>query len=75
MMNKVAIIADDCILLVTENLYSALSQIKFPTKRLWIDSMCINQEENKEKSWQVQQMRDIYQKAKHTAAWLGEGSD
>jgi hypothetical protein len=73
--SKLAIIVDNCILLVTENLYSALSQIRFPNEWIWIDAICINQDNQQEKSWQVQQMRDIYRQAGHTAAWLGEGTE
>lgn len=72
---KRAIIVGDRILLVTENLYSALAHIEFPNERIWIDAICINQEDQQEKSWQVQQMRKIYQLADHTAAWLGGGTD
>ncbi|KAI0452928.1 heterokaryon incompatibility protein-domain-containing protein [Xylaria acuta] len=38
---------------------------------LWIDSICINQGDNKEKSWQVGLMKDIYRSATHVIGWLG----
>jgi hypothetical protein len=38
---------------------------------LWIDAICINQTNNKEKSFQVGLMAEIYQQANHVFAWLG----
>ena len=37
----------------------------------WIDGICINQHNNKEKSAQVLRMRDIYAHAKRVKVWLG----
>jgi hypothetical protein len=42
---------------------------------LWVDAICINQNDNDEKNWQVQQMRDIYAQAEFVIAWLGAASD
>ncbi|KAG0650907.1 Heterokaryon incompatibility protein [Hyphodiscus hymeniophilus] len=39
---------------------------------VWIDAVCINQENEMEKNEQVAQMRDIYEKATRTVVWLGE---
>jgi Heterokaryon incompatibility protein (HET) len=36
--------------------------------------MCINQEDDAEKSWQVQLMGEIYKMAKLTYVWLGPNS-
>ncbi|KAF4435109.1 hypothetical protein FACUT_7410 [Fusarium acutatum] len=38
--------------------------------RLWVDQLCINQQDLKERSHQVGFMRDIYQGAEHTLACL-----
>jgi hypothetical protein len=43
---------------VTENLDSALRHIAI-NGEFWIDAVCINQDEELEKSWQVQQMWTI----------------
>lgn len=45
----------------------------WPTEHipLWVDAICINQSDSKELSNQVSMMRDIYQRAKLTYAWLG----
>jgi hypothetical protein len=45
---------------------------------VWVDQICINQQDDAEKSDQVQQMRDIYSEAEMVIAWLGpaaNGSD
>lgn len=43
--------------------------------RFWIDAVCINQENDIEKSWQVQQMWAIFHEGQRTAAWLGLAAD
>ena len=66
---------------VTENLYKAICQIRASARRdsyLWIDALCINQEDIDEKSAQVRLMCDIYSSAATVLVWLGEedaGSD
>lgn len=42
---------------------------------LWIDSVCINQNDSAEKETQIKYMRDIYMRAEHTIIWLGVGAD
>ena len=39
---------------------------------LWIDALCINQSNNKERNHQVQQMADIYREAKHVLVYPGD---
>ncbi|KAF2032904.1 heterokaryon incompatibility, partial [Setomelanomma holmii] len=39
---------------------------------IWIDAMCINQGDDKEKMGQIQMMTDIYRNAKKVMIWLGE---
>lgn len=39
--------------------------------RLWIDAICINQEDVAEKNQQVQQMKHIYSEAETVYSWLG----
>jgi len=38
----------------------------------WIDALCIDQNDNAEKSDQIQRMAQIYQAAQYVIAWLGE---
>jgi hypothetical protein len=58
------------------NLYAALQSIQENTKHrfIWADALCINQSDNEEKSWQVQQMGAIYARARATISWLGPSS-
>lgn len=42
---------------------------------LWIDAICINQEDLDERSVQVAIMGDIYRQARRTVIWLGDYMD
>jgi hypothetical protein len=42
---------------------------------VWIDQICINQEDKAEKSDQVSKMGDIYSEAARVVAWLGPEAD
>lgn len=44
-------------------------------RRLWIDQLCINQEDNNEKTHQVRKMSMIYRLAAETLIWLGEETE
>jgi hypothetical protein len=43
-------------------------------KAIWVDAICINQEDDSEKSQQVMRMRQIFMQSK-TIVWLGEEAD
>ncbi|KAF2024588.1 HET-domain-containing protein, partial [Setomelanomma holmii] len=59
--------------LLTRNLYSALYHLRKPDQdlMLWIDAICINQENDDEKAEQVRRMGEIYRRARETIIWLG----
>ncbi|CAF9918515.1 hypothetical protein IMSHALPRED_004328 [Imshaugia aleurites] len=61
---------------VRPNLHAALKQLRFRDRprRLWIDAICINQDDNDEKNAQVSLMADVYSKATSVCVWLGEAS-
>lgn len=61
---------------VTENLHSALLHLRKPNEDvwLWVDALCIDQENHREKTHQVGHMRRIYEKADHVLIWLGLGT-
>ena len=40
-------------------------------RTLWVDSVCLNQKDDEEKTAQVPKMRQIYMKASVTVSWLG----
>ena len=63
-------------LLITKNLELALRRIRGPSrpKNLWVDAICINQNDAEEKGVQVSLMGDIYASATRTTVWLGEKS-
>ncbi|KAH8722773.1 heterokaryon incompatibility protein-domain-containing protein, partial [Phaeosphaeriaceae sp. PMI808] len=62
---------------VTENLYFALWYLRSQeTDRiLWVDAICINQGNPKEKGHQVQQMGGIYSQAERVIFWLSPPTD
>ncbi|KAF2117968.1 heterokaryon incompatibility protein-domain-containing protein [Lophiotrema nucula] len=67
------ILVDSKALGVTENLHSALSRLRAREVGLmWIDAICINQDDLKERGHQVAHMGQIYKTAKQVIVWLGE---
>ncbi|ATZ52236.1 hypothetical protein BCIN_08g00080 [Botrytis cinerea B05.10] len=62
---------------VTKNLHNALCNLRLrnSVRTLWIDQICINQDDPDEKSWQVQMMLDIYRLSLRCLAWMGEIRD
>ena len=62
------------VLAVTQNLYDALQRLRNETSSriLWIDAVCINQSDTRERSVQVGFMRQIYNRATRVIPWLGE---
>ncbi|KAJ4066487.1 hypothetical protein NW756_009995 [Fusarium oxysporum] len=71
-----SITVNGCHFEVTPNLYHALVQLSQSYRirqgfKLWVDAICINQNDNDERGQQVARMRDIYQSAWQVAIWLG----
>jgi hypothetical protein len=62
---------------VTPNLESALRHLRFPDRHriLWIDSICINQNDAKERGEQVGMMGRIYKSASWDILWIGPDLD
>lgn len=60
---------------VTTNLHTALSQARHTTRILWVDALCINQEDLDERSNQVSLMHQIYSQASTVLISLGEAFD
>jgi hypothetical protein len=62
---------------VTLNLRRALSELRSKTEDvvLWIDAICINQANLKERGSQVCRMREIYSNAERVIAWIGEEAE
>ena len=62
------------VLPVTANLHMALKRFRLPDQQLtlWIDAICINQQNEREREQQVQVMRQIYSNAESVIIWLGD---
>lgn len=58
---------------VTDNLFDALQALRLHNKprRLWIDAICIDQQDNKERQTQVQYMPHIFRQASQAIFWIG----
>jgi hypothetical protein len=72
-----AIIINGQSLLVTESVEIALRRLqrKEESVNLWVDQLCINQDDDDEKSVQVSMMGAIYAKSTETVVWLGPTAD
>lgn len=62
---------------ITHNLSEALLHLRHEDvpRSVWIDAICINQNDNNEKSHQVRMMGDVYKKASKVVAWLGPSTE
>ena len=58
----------------TANLHQALRYIRKPSEPafLWVDALCINQDDNLERGHQVALMGSIYKNAGRVLIWIGE---
>jgi hypothetical protein len=66
-----------CNLNITVSLYKALIRLRdrHIERIMWIDAICIDQNNKKEQGQQIQLMAEIYAKAIHVIIWLGEAED
>lgn len=66
-------------LTITQNLYDILNKLRTtntsPPVRLWVDAICINQDNYEERSYQVAIMKQIYARAHGVLIWLGLDSE
>lgn len=62
---------------MTQNLSSALRHLRRLDKAriLWVDAICINQQDTVERDAQVIRMADIYASAPRVTVWLGESDE
>ncbi|KAI1145274.1 HET-domain-containing protein [Nemania diffusa] len=68
------LVIENAKILVSETLLSALEQLwRMGHTRIWVDYLCINQDDNDEKSSQVRMVDIIFSKAATVFAWLGTG--
>lgn len=59
---------------ITSNLWAALRYLRHTseTRCLWVDAICINQQNVIERNFMVSQMHVIYHNSKRVIAWLGD---
>lgn len=64
---------DDQVLPITESLKIALHRFRLrnSSRKLWIDQLCINQDNMEERKQQIGIMREIYSAATMVLVWLG----
>ncbi|KAH8805012.1 heterokaryon incompatibility protein-domain-containing protein, partial [Xylogone sp. PMI_703] len=62
---------------IRDNLKAALERFRDPEEdvNVWVDAICINQNDKTEKNAQVSRMHEVYMQARNVCIWLGEGRD
>ncbi|KAL9045503.1 MAG: hypothetical protein Q9214_001459, partial [Letrouitia sp. 1 TL-2023] len=62
---------------VRKNLWTALKAIRISdtSRTIWIDAICIDQDDKEERSEQVKLMGEVYRGAEKVIAWLGDDTD
>lgn len=68
---------DPTVVSITRNLHTALLQLRHAKRFrfLWVDAVCINQDDLDEKQEQIRMMGSIYAEAgQRTVVWLGEAN-
>ena len=78
--DSVEIVVDGAPVPVGRNLEKALRTLREMPEisngmRVWVDALCINQQDVQEKNFEVKRMGDIYGKADRVVSYLGEESD
>lgn len=73
--HKVMVVSGEChhVLPITKNAHDALRHIRHSAsvRSLWVDAICINQQDVEERNDQVARMAAIYKLAKKVIIWLG----
>ncbi|TGO51878.1 hypothetical protein BELL_1700g00010 [Botrytis elliptica] len=74
------IVVDGVPVLIGKNLEKALRTLReIPDiangTRIWVDALCINQQDIEERNFEVRRMSEIYQKASRVISYLGDESD
>jgi hypothetical protein len=77
LVNPKSISIDTYNLAVTVNLHGALLRLRHRSiqRVLWVDAVCINQNNDSEKEQQIQIMAKIYALANRVVVWLGDATE
>ena len=72
--NLLPIIVNSQTFYVTSNLESALRHLRYKNhdRTLWVDAICLDQNDFKEKTRVVPEMHQIYRSAERVLAWIGK---
>ncbi|KAI1062748.1 hypothetical protein LB506_006316 [Fusarium annulatum] len=70
------IACNGCDINITQSCYEALTSLRESCRPLtiWVDAICINQEDNNEKEQQIVLMGSVYTLAETVYVWLGDGN-
>ena len=73
--HSISLEEQNCRIPLTYNCHAALHQIRhrFGSVTIWVDSLCINQANETDKSNQIPLMLEIYSWARTVYVWLGDG--
>ncbi|KAI0534532.1 heterokaryon incompatibility protein-domain-containing protein [Xylaria digitata] len=68
---------DNANIYISVNVFEAIDAVRRRRGEVlvWIDALCIDQQNRDERSQQVQLMAEIYEKAEEVAIWLGQHED
>jgi len=71
------IFVDGHVLHITVSLHAALLHLRDHSleRIIWVDAVCIDQANEKEKEYQIQSMARIYGQASRVIVWLGKAED
>lgn len=74
---KIYCVPDFSIIGVTKNCEVAIRRLRHPRKErhVWIDAVCIDQDNAQERTHQIAQMSSIFTSARRVIAYTGEGTD
>ncbi|KAL9066380.1 MAG: hypothetical protein Q9161_007599 [Pseudevernia consocians] len=77
MSKESSLTCDSKSLNVTSNLYEGLQRLRRrkSVHVIWVDAVCINQDDVQERNQQILYMARIYKQAKQVVVWLGVTSD
>jgi Heterokaryon incompatibility protein (HET) len=78
--DRVAINVDSgtvCSLEITRNLATALRYLRYQKRdrSMWIDAVCVDQKNPKERGHQVERMADVFKLAERVVVWTGPEAD